>query len=395
MPKFLRDDIGGLPPDATELYYTIQVKNNNTGFDSNGQPVTTQPAVPIVFQETRSNPYVNPAGDYYMSVISFEVDTEAIPVFICDAIPGSTEKKQTSYYVTIGSGSVTPVSVIWEPEDLTASFPPIPVPDNYDNYPYYYSYTFQHFINLVNTALATAASIAGASKPPFLVLNDNQLSLVGKLSEYGTGIGGQSIYFNGDLYNLFSSLPARKIPDANQPTGALSQCNYRLIMQPYPSGSNVRPVYTNLAEVPPTTSYQAVFSDCEYSPFPLWNPVDSIVFTTQQLTVVPELIAKPIAFGLNNTENIGTNAESYYILTDYATPLTFGTEYKPNITYEPNAEFRLADLYGDQALNSLRISLFWKDKFGELHPLYLEAGGTAYIKILFRKKTYYVDKEKK
>jgi hypothetical protein len=83
------------------------------------------------------------------------------------------------------------------------------------------------------------------------------------------------------------------------------------------------------------------------------------------------------------------------MLTDYSARLRTGTEYKPNISYEPNAEFRLVDLYGDQPLSSMRISLFWKDKFGVLHPLFLEAGGTAYIKILFRKKTFYVDRQEK
>jgi len=400
MPRFLRDDVGGLAPDATELYYTIQVKNNNTGYDLSGAVVPSQPPIPIVFQETRSNPYISPAGDYYMSVISFEVDTEAIPVFICDAITNSSNVNQTAYYVSIqgpANAPVIPVNVVWAPEDLTSPLPPSPVPYDYDNYPYYYAYTFQHFINLVNIALASAAAGATppATNPPFLVLKDNQLSLVGDLSIYGFGVGGYGIFFNTELYNLFSSLPAFKILEANQPPGNNKQCNFKLVMQPYPSGSNVKPVYTNLAEVPPTTFYSAVYSDAEYAPFPYWNPVDSIVFTTQQLTVVPELIAKPIAFGPGNSENIGTNADTYYVLTDYSAPLRIGTEYKPNISYQPNAEFRLVDLYGDQPLSSMRISLFWKDKFGVLHPLFLEAGGTAYIKILFRKKTFYVDKEKK
>jgi len=398
MPKFIRDDIGGLPPDATELYYTIQVKNNNTGFDINGNPTEPPIPVPIVFQETRSNPYINPAGDYYMSVLSFEVDTEAIPLFICDAVPGSDDINQTPYYITIlnnTSNIAVQGNISWVPEDNTAVIPPQPVPDNYDNYPYYYAYTFQHFINLVNNILLSLAKKISITNPPFLVLKDNQLSLVGELTNFNSSNPRAfTIFFNTELYNLFSSLPAKKIPELSQPIGTLKQCNYQLIMQPYASGSNLKTVYTSLT-FPLTDGYTAIYSDAEYSPFPFWNPVDSIVFTTQQLTAVPELIAKPVAFGPNNIENVGTNAESYYILTDYSSPLKTGTEYKPNISYQPIAEFRLCDLYGDQALNALRISVFWKDKFGEIHPLYLEAGGTAYIKILFRKKTYYVDKEKK
>jgi hypothetical protein len=381
MPKFLRDDVGGLPPDATETYYTIQFKNNITGFDLNGTPSAAAPSVPIVFQETRSNPYVNPAGDYYMSVISFEVDTESVPVFICDAFVGGTNRNETLYYVTYNN---TSVNITWTPEDKTAPLPPIPVPADYDNYAYYYGYTFQHFINLVNIAIASAVGMSAT--PPFLVLENNQLSLVGKESEWKPGTGN-TLYFNTELYNLFSSLPAEKV----FPNDIKFAKQYKMLFLPYPSGVNVKNVYTTLG-FPLANPYLAIFSDAEFSPFPFWNPVDSIVFTTQQLTVVPELFAKPVSLGPGDTQNVGTNADSYYILADYTTDLKSGTEYKPNISYQPNAEFRLVDLYGEQPLNSLQINMFWKDKFGILHPLFLEAGGTAYIKILFRKKTFYENK---
>ena len=387
-----RNDVGGLPPGANETYYNILIKNNNvaTGISA--------PAIPITFQETRSNPYINPANDYYMSVIAFEVDTQAVPVFICDAVPGSTDKQATPYAVTIQSGSSTlpsPTTVIWVPEDSTAVSPPVPVPDNYDNYEYYYSYTFNHFLNLVNTAIATAYSTAGGSvKAPFLQLVNGQVSLVANKAEFESASTSPviptptfTLYFNTILFNLFSSLNAKKIYIVNKPAA-----NYQIFFYAYPDNSNVKPVYQNLSTVPPSNPYNAIFNDCEYSPFPFWNPVDSIVFQTQQLTIVPELIAKPVAYGPNNLENVGTNADSYYVLTDFASPLLTGTEYKPNISYLPKAEFRLAELYGEGALNSIYINVSWKDKFGLLHPLLLEVGGTAYIKIMFRKKTYYTTK---
>jgi len=387
-----RNDVGGLPPGANETYYNILIKNNNvaTGISA--------PAIPITFQETRSNPYINPANDYYMSVIAFEVDTQAVPVFICDAVPGSNDRTATPYAVTIQSGSSTlpnPTTVIWVPEDSTTVLPPLPVPDNYDNYEYYFSYTFNHFLILVNTAIATAYTTAGGlNKPPFLQLVNGQVSLVASLSEFQSASVAPviptppfTLYFNTILFNLFSSLNAKIVSIVNKPAA-----NYQMFFYAYPDLSNVKPVQTDLSTVPPSVSYDAIYNNCEYSPFPFWNPVDTIVFQTQQLTIVPELIAKPVAYGPNNRENIGTNAESYYVLTDFATPLVSGTEYKPGISYVPQAEFRLAELYGEGALNSININVSWKDKFGLLHPLLLEVGGTAYIKIMFRKKTYYSTK---
>ena len=381
----MRTDVGGLPPSPNELYYNILIKNNNvaTGISS--------PAIPINFQETRSNPYINPANDYYMSVVSFEVDTQAIPAFICDAVPGSNSVAQTIYAVSVQAGTATPVTVYisWTPEDSTAAQPPTPVPTDYNAYPYYYMYTFQHLFDLINAAISSAYGLAtGTGKPPFLVLSNNQVSLVASVAEFATTSSPSAftLYFNTPLFNLFSSLDAQNVY-----IPANLAANYKMVFYAYPDNSNVLPVYTNLSTTPPSVPYNAIYNNCEYSPFPYWNPVDSIVFQTQQLTVVPELIAKPVTYGPDDQQNVGVNADTYYVLADYSSPLLIGTEYKPSISYVPLAEFRLAELYGEEELNSISINVSWKDKFGVLYPLLLEVGGTAYIKIMFRKKTFYED----
>jgi hypothetical protein len=128
----------------------------------------------------------------------------------------------------------------------------------------------------------------------------------------------------------------------------------------------------------------------EYSPLPYWNPIDKVVFTTAQLPVVPQLIAAASNY-YTSTQNSGTNADVSYILCDFSAQLSTGTEYKPNITYIPPAEYVLNELYGDVPLSSISIYVFWKDKFGDLHPFLLEAGGTALLKIMFRKKDFYLD----
>jgi hypothetical protein len=386
MPKYLRENVGGMPPDASQLYYTVQLKNNNTGYDISGNITSTVPAVPITFQETRSNPYLNKAGDYYMSVISFDIDTEALPVFICDPIVGVNDRTLTPYVVLFSDGITTfQAAVVWEPQDKTAPLPPSPVPSNYNDYPYYYAYTYDWFINLVNVALANVASAAGLSYNPFITLKDGQVALnIATVDIPSTS----SLYFNRELYYLFSSFSA--IQRGN--TLGLNQ-EFQLCITPNPTGSNTSKIFTDPTETPPTTHVDSTLLQAEYSPFPFWNPVDSIVFTVQQLTTVPELIAKPVSLG-QDTSNVGTNADTYYVLTDFSTPLSTGTEYHPNISYEPQAEFRLTELYGEEQLSSLNFSLFWKDKFGALHTLTLEAGGTAYIKLLFRLKSFYKDGNK-
>jgi hypothetical protein len=390
MPKYLRENVGGMPPDASQLYYTVQLKNNNTGYDISGNLTSTVPAVPITFQETRSNPYLNKAGDYYMSVISFDIDTEALPVFICDPVVGNNDPTLTPYIISFTDGTINlQTNVVWIPQDKTAPLPPSPIPSNYSAYPYYYAYTYEWFINLVNTALAIISSGAGLSTTPFISLQNGLLAL-----NVGSGDFSSSTYslgFNRELYYLFSSFSAIQIGNSLPGYGLNNE--FQLCINPNNTGENYIKIYTDITQVPPTTFTDGYQLQAEYSPFPFWNPVDSIVFTVQQLTTVPEIIAKPVSLG-NDQSNVGTNADTYYVLTDFASPLTNGTEYHPNISYEPQAEFRLTELYGEEQLSSLNFSLFWKDKFGLLHPLTLEAGGSAYIKILFRLKSFYKDEDK-
>jgi hypothetical protein len=158
-----------------------------------------------------------------------------------------------------------------------------------------------------------------------------------------------------------------------------------------PSGTNLSDVPTNFSSVPPSGNRRVVSSITEYPPFPMWNPVDTIVFTTSHLHIVPELIAANATTTSQNTNSQKSNAESYYILADYAAPLYTGKEYKPNITYQPSAEYKLSDVYGNNPVYQLKMNVYWKDKYGSLHRFLLESGGTASLKLLFRKKVFYLD----
>jgi len=391
MPYYARKDVGGLAPDANELYYNILVKNNSV--INNPGSFNSLPAIPISFQETRSNPYIGTPSDYYMSIVAFECDTQTTPVFICDTIPGSIDINSTIYNVTLynsNTGLYFTQPVVWKPEDTTAPLPPSPVPDNYNKYPYYYASSYTWFISLVNIAIAAAyAGAGGVSTKPFIQFQDGMVSMLAGKNQFHINVGVWKVFFNTALYQLFSGFTYTY--QGNYVLGGTpnKSANYLLNFDINPLGTNIVKVYTNLAEVPLSSSYNAIKMDSTFSPLPYWNPVSSIVFTAQQLDLVPELIAKPTLYGQGNPQYSGVNANTDYILADYSAPLITGTEYKPGISYAPLAEFRLVGLYGDKPLYSININVYWKDTFGDLHPLLLAAGGTAYIKIMFRNKNFY------
>ena len=199
------------------------------------------------------------------------------------------------------------------------------------------------------------------------------------------------LYFNSELFNLFSAFEAIKQPQPLQfltPSASLLNTNYQLIFPRETSCKNSQVISTVFTTIPPSNNDAMVINSSEYSPLPYWNPIDKIVFTTAQLPVVPQLIAASSNY-YTNTQNVSTNADTQYILCDFTAELKTGTEYKPNISYVPPAEYVLNELYSDKELYSISIFVHWKDKFGDLHPFYLEPGGTALLKIMFRKKEFY------
>jgi len=402
--------------DPSQKYYNILVKNNNTGYDKDGNPTTKTGSVELAFEQTRTIPYIHYPRDFFMSVVAFEMDTQSVPVFIADPIVGQNNVNKLVYTITMeykptaGNHTVQQYNVLWFPEDKSVTTPTGNVPDEYNMNPYYYAYTYQHLINVVNASLQACwtnigTPVSGANDTSiFLTLENNMVSLQANKGLCMTNSSGVpvaadntaltkyvKVYFNSELFNLFSSLEAIKQPQPlafTTPTASYLNTNYQLLFPRETSCKNNKTVSTIFSTVPPSSNHLMVVNYSEYSPLPYWNPIDKIVFTTAQLPVVPQLIAAASNY-YSGSQNSSTNADTQYILCDFSAQLKTGTEYKPNISYVPPAEYVLAELYSDKELYSISIFVHWKDKFGDLHPFYLEPGGTALLKIMFRKKEFY------
>jgi len=119
------------------------------------------------------------------------------------------------------------------------------------------------------------------------------------------------------------------------------------------------------------------------------NPIQSIVFTTALLPIIPSNVSQPKIYGTaSQLFNVGNNANIAPIITDFVVPVDALNRYRPNIVYTPSSEYRLLGLYGASPVSAIEISAFWKDPFGGLHPVLLNSGCGASLKILFRRKDY-------
>lgn len=123
--------------------------------------------------------------------------------------------------------------------------------------------------------------------------------------------------------------------------------------------------------------------DQEYTTVSCWSPVSSIVFTTGSLPVVSNEMSDPIVFENNKQIQLSSgNDQRQSIITDF---ITDENGYRSNLLYTANV-YRWISLYNSTPLKQIDITCWWKNKFGELKPFFLDAGASCSMKLLFAKK---------
>jgi hypothetical protein len=380
---------GGTGQTPDKLYYDITITNLQTK--------TTPPPI-ASFNESRNIPFVYKPEDYFFSIIRFTLDTPTLPILTPDIVPFSSNRNLTIYSFTLQwTNPVAPFQtfteqtpIIFIPQDQQADLPNPPsltsngLQNNLGGY--YNIYNYQYWIFLCNNTLTqcfndlnTQVLAAGLSLPTVNapVLTFDTQNNIGILNADQAGYDYTvsdhiKIYFNPALFQLFSSFPVI-IENITSPSLGLN-----LLIDTNTFGGS------NLVSYPPISpTYTAIQVFQEYSTIALWTPITSIVFTSSTLPIIPNQVSAPLLFFDGRIITNGNNSNISQIITDIVSDTGI---YKPNIVYNPQAEYRLIELQGNRPLNNVDISIFYKNRVGELIPFRLSSGSTATVKILFTKK---------
>ena len=120
----------------------------------------------------------------------------------------------------------------------------------------------------------------------------------------------------------------------------------------------------------------------------LWCPVDSIVFTSTNIPVRNEEGSAPIIYGQTNLASHGGSGSFGTIISEITKEMTDASDWRQFVFYQPTAQYQIASLDGnDVEIRNIDIFVWWKSRLtGQLVPLRLYNGGSASMKILFRKK---------
>jgi hypothetical protein len=364
------------------IYYDLDIINNDVEGNS--------PPLPLRFEEVRNNPVLMCPANYYMSVVRFQIQTgDALPVFVPQVQLGQTDPNLLIYSITLKYKTYEYQAYVnFIPDDLTQPIPNPPLDFQDLTSQYYFLSTYQQWIEMVNITFRTAFNglnalvIAGGDvlptpNAPFMEFDPGQLVAILDTDEAGyerTLTNPIEIFMNSPMFNLFSTFPSVIV----NYTTATNGKNYLLTI----FNNNG----TNILSLP---NYNAIQSYQEGSTVALMNPIQSIVFTTALLPIIPSNVSLPKIFGTNSSLfNSGNNANIAPVISDFVVPVDALNRYRPNIVYTPSAEYRLVGMYGASPVSAIEVSAFWKDVFGSLHPILLNSGCSASLKILFRRKDF-------
>jgi hypothetical protein len=317
---------------------------------SNVVQTTTNQRVELKFFESRSQPIIKDTTGYRLSIVRFSINTETLPIFIPTML--NNDNQTTIYSITMEyNGQYYQKYMLFSPQNLN----PIDIDE------YFYVYSYQYLMYLVNncfndclTGLSNLINLATDTPPSISFDNSSQLcSVQWDSNYYGYNQTNKiNVYFNLAMYNLFCSLPAYKT-NINQ-----YGKDYQL--------SNLWGTNQNIMTQ-------------DNSSTALWNPVSSIVFTTNLMPIVPSQTPPIQIYKNGQSSNISSSQNFLNIITDF-----IGSDllFTPYIQYTPYS-YRYINLAPNLSINSIDLQVYWINKTtGLLKPLYLGINGSCSVKIL-------------
>ena len=371
------------------VYYDASIINN----DQSG----TKPPPRLNFQDIRSTPVLSSPELYELSVVRFNLQTaNSLPIWIpmiqLDSPyenPNLTTYSLTMTYTINGEiNSSGQVFVEYIPTNLNQQLPSIKSLED-THIPYYYVYSFNTIVTMLNNCLneafqrlSNATGFNGINLPtqnrPYFEWDNNAQKFI--LSADVIGFDNKiqnhiSIHCNTALYTLISSFQA-----FYNGYDVFDSQNYTFNLSKDPRGLNTYRI---------NSTYSVIQLFQEYSTGALFTPISSIVFSTSLIPVLPSNTAKPsVVDGDGSLISTGNNNNISSMITDFEVQDNSGYGFSGVLSYTPTAEYRMIDLNNSSSekLNNIDITVYWKDQYSNLHPLYLQPGCKCDLKILFRKK---------
>lgn len=321
-------------------------------------PVQGVRDTPAEYKVTKTIPILGKSSDYYLSVIKFDIPLNTLPLYIMPIVPpfpnitpfviGITDTSTNTNY----SGTVTYIS-----EDQSVPIPIQNLPTQIVT-PYYFCFSYETLIEIVNDALDAAFVLSGLPGDAPYFEYDGRTGLISITvgAEFLPGGNGE-IYMNSYLREYLGAFKATFL--------GFSQPDDRDFVLNFDK--------TNVPFTPPVTFYQ------EYSTVATWPGVRKILITSNSIPVVSEY----------TPSTNGDVSSTFRIITDFTPAIELPGQQRSIAYFTPNGQYRLVDLISNIQLNTIDLKILWEDTQNNIFPLTLAQGQQANIKLGFFKKSLY------
>lgn len=356
---------------ADNIYLNLSINNpivGDTDFPTNKL---------AIYDESLSVPFLQNPSNYYASILRFSLPIDSIPLLLFPLNPLQNDPLVSRLVIGVQTNALT---------NLPPTFParqyvkyvaqsknlPAPVPGSAPNYftvsqmqdQFYFIYSIDSFLSMINTALGLAfvgAGSPGGGVSPYYVYDSSTqlISLIVTSAFIGSGA------------TIFLNAPLRVYVDS-----------FRFISSGFTTTTSS--VYYHDLSVLPFGGVSPYRFVEEYNAMDLWLDARKIVCMSNSLPFSPE--ASPVL-----TPSANTNPSSAYlpILTDFILAFNNINDVSSIITYVPDAQYRLCDLNSASPISRINLQFFWASENGNLFPIYLTPSQGATVKLGFLHKDLY------
>ena len=372
---------------SDNIYYNITIfpKKNN---DYNTMNI--QKSEYASYIENRTNAIVDNPSDYYLAFVRFSIPALPIPLFICPIVENQPNiilpyPIPAINNLHLPSPNFTPFAlkftylnnviqenIIYKPQN-NATIPVLEGGKYISNNNYYYVYSYEWFLEMINDTLVDMfkrLQLIDASfvDSPYFIFDDNN-DTISFIVPTNYTTKNVKISMNYKLRVFLSGFTS--YTDYNASTGELW---YDFII--LNTGN-----YNGYAEPPaPITNppaYIRVFE--EYSSLNYWPSVKKIVWLSGSLPIRYEMTT--------NSDNIGGQAVSQPIITDFFPTFDRSAgDSRSILSYYQNGPYRLINLTSTTPLTKIDIKAMWEDSYGNLYEIPLVYGQVIDLKLAFFKK---------
>lgn len=361
------------------IYYNIQLTNDNVNGSINGELPQAR------FYAEQTLPILDNPSEYYLTIARFSISGTLIPLMFFKVQEGQPNPDLGVYSVTLrynASGNDYQEFTIYIPYNTALPIPPAPIPTQ-AKVPYYFIYTYQQMIIILNNAFAAAMTallageglLPGSIEPPYFVYDASQ-NEVDLIVPYDIITNNISIFFNVPTLNLFVSFTGF-FRGVTQPNGTVFELDLWENDNGYAKPGGTIPA-------PPANPDYLIYHP-EFVDFNPWSVLNSLVFTTTSLPIHGEV--QPSNTNIESTQSGQTSFRQ--ILQDFQPDLTEPGTSTTRLNYFPQGPYRLVDLTSTSPLRRIDLQVFWSDKDNNLYPVLITFGEYVSVKLLFiRKSTY-------